>query len=96
LDDIDKVNTMVGSASEKSREERKKLAAKYIQEDTSNEIGSKIDQASKENKDLKVKPNDGAAPITINNTTNTQKNSNAETNKQTIDDRSAYQKKAQG
>jgi predicted chitinase len=96
LDDIDKVNTMVGSASEKSREERKKLAAKYIQEDTSNEMGSKIDQASKENKDLKVKPNDGAAPITINNTTNTQKNSNAETNKQTIDDRSAYQKKAQG
>jgi predicted chitinase len=58
--------------------------------------GDKIDSVSKENKDLKVKPNDGAAPITINNTTNTQKNSNAETNKQTIDDRNAYQKKAQG
>ena len=61
-----------------------------------NNSGNQIDSVSKENKDLKVKPNDGAAPITINNTTNTQKNSNAETNKQTIDDRSAYQKKAQG
>jgi hypothetical protein len=59
-------------------------------------MGSKIDQASKENKDLKVKPNDGAAPVTINNTTNTQKSSSTTTNKQTIDDRSAYQKKAQG
>jgi hypothetical protein len=58
--------------------------------------GSQLNQASTENKDLKVKPNDGAVPVTINNTTNTQKNSNASTNKQTIDDRSAYQKKAQG
>ena len=94
-DNIDKVNEVVGSADTKSREQRKSLAAAYANELNS---GSQIDQSSKENKDLKSDmANKDKAPIIVNNnTTNTQKNSNAPTNKQTIDDRSAYQKKAQG
>jgi predicted chitinase len=96
LDDIDRVNKMVGSASEKSKEERKKLAAKYIQEDTLNEVGSKIDMASKENKALKAKPSDSPSAITINNTNSTQQTTKTAQRPQSGDDKSAYQKKVQG
>jgi outer membrane biosynthesis protein TonB len=61
-----------------------------------NNSGMQIDQASKENKDLKVKPNDSAAPIIINNTTSTQQTNKTTPRPQGGDDRSAYQKKNQG
>jgi outer membrane biosynthesis protein TonB len=61
-----------------------------------NNSGMQIDQASKENKDLKNTENDKSAPTVINNTTNTQQNSTNKPKMQKEDDRSAYQKKAQG
>jgi hypothetical protein len=91
--DINVVNTVVGSADTKSREQRKTLAAAYANELNS---GSQIDQASKENKDLKVKPNDSASPVIINNTTSTQQTTKTTPRPQGGDDKSAYQKKVQG
>jgi outer membrane biosynthesis protein TonB len=61
-----------------------------------NTSGMQIDQASKENKDLKVKPNDNAAPVIINNTNSTQQTTKTTTTPQGGDDKSAYQKKVQG
>ena len=58
--------------------------------------GSKIDQASKENKELKKPTDDRSAPTVINNNTNTQQNSTNKPKLQKEDDRSAYQKKTQG
>jgi len=58
--------------------------------------GQSIDASSKENKDLKNVPNDGPAPMIINNNTNTQQSSGTPPNRQGGDDRSAYQKKNQG
>ena len=99
LEDIGLVNKAVGFADDKVGSKAKKRAelASEIQSMDLNS-GSQIDQSSKENKDLKADmANKDKAPIIVNNnTTNTQKNSNASTNKQTIDDRNAYQKKAQG
>jgi putative chitinase len=91
--DINVVNTVVGSADTKSREQRKSLAAAYANELNS---GSQIDQASKENKDLKVKPNDSPAPTIINNNTSTQQTTKTTPTPQGGDDKSAYQKKVQG
>jgi hypothetical protein len=92
-DDIDVVNKTVGSADTKSREQRKSLAAAYANELNT---GNQIDSASKENKNLKNTENDKSAPTVINNTTNTQQNSTNKPKLQKEDDRSAYQKKAQG
>jgi soluble lytic murein transglycosylase-like protein len=58
--------------------------------------GENIDNASKENKDLKNTKNDKSAPTVINNNTNTQQNSTNKPKRQEEDDRSAYQKKTQG
>ena len=58
--------------------------------------GQSIDSSSKENKDLKNTKNDKSAPTVINNNTNTQQNSTNKPKRQEEDDRSAYQKKAQG
>jgi hypothetical protein len=91
--DINVVNTVVGGADMKSREQRKTLAAAYANELN---IGNQIDSSSKENKDLKVKSNDSPAPTIINNTTSTQESPGTTSKKQTGDDRSAYQKKNQG
>jgi hypothetical protein len=92
-DNIDKVNEVVGSADVKSREQRKSLAVAYANELNS---GSQIDQASKENKDLKVKSNDSEPSVIINNNTNTQEKTKTTPRPQGGDDKSAYQKKVQG
>jgi hypothetical protein len=91
--DINVVNTVVGGADMKSREQRKTLAASYANELN---IGNQIDSSSKENKDLKVKPNDSPAPTIINNNTSTQQTTKTTPRPQGSDDRSAYQKKNQG
>ena len=65
--------------------------------DNVSNAGSQIDQASKENKDLKADmANKDKAPIIVNNnTTNTQGKASAPTSSP-ADDRPAYMKKAQG
>lgn len=91
LESIDKVNEAVGSASEKSKEERKTLAAAYV---TELNTGGQINAASTENRELKkdMKDSEQAQTIVNNNTT-------TETKKQKTmptaggDDRSAYAKK---
>ena len=50
LDDIDKVNKIVGSASEESKTKRKQLATQYMSEGDS---GGDLNKSSVENKDLK-------------------------------------------
>jgi predicted chitinase len=92
-DDIDKVNEVVGGADMKSREQRKALAATYVNELNT---GNQIDASSKQNKDLKNVSNDGPAPMIINNNTSTQQSPGTPPNRQGGDDRSAYQKKTQG
>ena len=58
--------------------------------------GTKIDQASKENKDLKQAIPSDASAQTINSTTNVKQQSSSSTPTQSGDDRNAYLKKAQG
>jgi putative chitinase len=98
LEDIGLVNKAVGFSDPTGEKAKKRAELSSEIQSMDLNSGSQIDQASKENKDLKADmANKDKSPIIVNNnTTNTQKNSNAETNKQTIDDRSAYQKKAQG
>ena len=68
--DINVVNTVVGSADTKSREQRKTLAAAYANELNS---GSQLAAASTENKDLKAQQKQAQAPVIVNNTTNNVK-----------------------
>ena len=77
LENIDKVNQMVGSASEKSREERRNLAKVYQQQDLSSQAGDKINAASSTNRDLKADAAKQETPPTQinNNTYNTQQSS---------------------
>jgi hypothetical protein len=72
-------------------------ASKYSQLGSDAASGKQIDQASKENKDLKADmANKDKAPIIVNNnTTNTQGKASAPTSPP-ADDRPAYMKKAQG
>jgi len=92
LKNIDTVNQMVGSASESSRAERKKLASMYQNQD----LGSQIDTSSKENKDLKQATSNDVNAQTINSTTNVKQQSSSTIPTQSGDDRNAYLKKAQG
>jgi putative chitinase len=66
LENIDKVNQMVGSASAQSREERKKLAEKYKSESIN---GEQLQASSQENKDLKKDMTSQNSVILNNNTT---------------------------
>jgi predicted chitinase len=77
LENIDKVNKMVGSASEKSKEERRNLAKVYQQQDLSSQSGDKINSASSTNRDLKADAAKQESPPTQinNNTYNTQQSS---------------------
>jgi predicted chitinase len=92
LENIDKVNTAVGSASQESREKRKKLAATYATELTT---GSQIDTASKENKDLKNSLNkDKPKQTVVNNTTVNSEMQNVNPSAENVvDDRPALIKK---
>ena len=90
LDNIDEVNMMVGSASESSKNERKKLALEYSNQN----LGSQIDSSSKENKNLKAdaSTNDKAAPVVNSNTTN-QNTQQQSSSQKPGDDSGAYMKK---
>jgi hypothetical protein len=65
-DNIDTVNKVVGSADEKSREQRKSLAAIYANELNT---GTQIDKSSSANRDMKADANaQQSAPVNVNNT----------------------------
>jgi hypothetical protein len=90
-DNIDKVNEVVGSADVKSREQRKTLAATYVNELN---IGNQIDQSSKENKDLKDSLDKNKPKQTVtNNNTVTMENKETKQSTETVDDRPAHLKK---
>ena len=70
LENVDKSIQAIGSANEKSRQERKKLAAEY----NTKGFGDDIDSASKNNKDMKSQEKSSPPPIqqnttNVNNTT---------------------------
>jgi predicted chitinase len=92
LENIDKVNAAVGSASEESKQKRKTLAAAYAAELNT---GGQINAASTENRELKKDMADSApAPTIVNNTTTTQTKTKTPAVSGGYDDRSAYSKKA--
>jgi predicted chitinase len=92
LESIDAVNRAVGSASEQSREDRKKLAVAYAAELNT---GNQINSVSTENRELKKDMvNNEPAPIIVNNTTTTQTKKQPITPYAGVDDRPAYLKKA--
>jgi predicted chitinase len=95
LESIERVNKAVGSASEKSKEERKKLAESYVGELNT---GNQISTVSSENKEMKSVVLDDT-PISKQITTNnvsveTQQSTSVQGKK--VDDRSAYEKKSRG
>lgn len=92
LENIDAVNKAVGSASEQSRADRKKLAAAYVSELNT---GNQINSASVENRELKKDMVDNEpAPIIVNNSTTTQTKKQSAVPSAGGDDRPAYLKKA--
>jgi putative chitinase len=106
LEDISTVNKSVGFADTdgKKAEKRAELAKKYesgsvsgntpLPESLSSPSGSKIDQASKENKDLKESLNkDKPKQTTTNNTTVSADNKETKQSTETVDDRPAHLKK---
>jgi len=99
LENIDAVNKMVGSASEKSREERKNLATMYSQQDLSSMAGDKINSVSTENKNLKADAaaaNQDKPAITVNNNKTTTTGSPSSGSSGGSDDTNAYQRKLKG
>jgi len=100
LDNIDTVNSIVGSASEKSKQERRVLAEKYQAEVSSTPVpssdtGNKVDESSKENANLKEKLNKDKSSQTTNNTTTTNNQTNNVKPEQKVDDRPPYARKQQ-
>jgi len=91
LENIDKVNAAVGSASVESREKRKTLAAAYAAELNT---GGQINAASTENKELKKDMADTTpAQVIVNNNTTSQIKKEKPMPAAGGDDRSAYTKK---
>jgi len=78
--------------------EQYRKASQYMNIDSSGSTGSKIDQASKENKDLKESLNKDKPAIiqNVNNSSTTQTNSQSPSTQPKVDDRPAPIKKAQG
>ena len=100
LDNIDTVNSIVGSASEKSKQERRHLAEKYQAEVSSTPVpssdtGTKVDESSKENANLKEKLNKDKSAQTTNNTTTTNNQTNNVQPQQKVDDRPPHVRKQQ-
>jgi putative chitinase len=93
LEDIDRVNKMVGSASEESRDKRKKLAQNYSQESSGTATGDTLNQASVENADAKKQSKGGTTVIADNTTTAIAPHSGKPTTitNPTPQDRPAYQ-----
>jgi predicted chitinase len=91
LEDIDKAIDAVGSASAKSRIERKKIAAEY----QANGFGDQLNEASKENTQMRNELNkDTPTPTNVNNTTVNQSNQMPPSGTTRPDDRPAPVKKA--
>lgn len=88
LNDIEKVNSIVGTASEKSKENRKILAAQFMNEQT------QLGDLSSQNSDMKKSMEADASTTTqtINNVTQSNQSQSGSTPNQ-VDDRPAYQKK---
>jgi hypothetical protein len=100
LENIDIVNAQVGSADAESRKQRKILAEKYKAEVSSTPVpssdtGTKVDQSSKENADLKEKLNKDKSSQTTNNTTTTNNQTNNVKPEQKVDDRPPHVRKQQ-
>lgn len=107
LENIDRVNAMVGSASEKSKSDRKILAQKYKTElgipsnqelpaSLETSTGAKIDNTSKENADLKKSliKNTGSTTIVNNQVSSSVAGGSQSSSGSAPDDRSAIHKKA--
>ena len=96
LEDIESVNKLVGSASEKSREERKVLASAYMKDDSSMS-GTQLASATTQNQDMKSQiqkdktsvAQQGSKEVNVTQTQVAQ-----QTPSQQVDDRPAYLKKA--
>jgi hypothetical protein len=74
--------------------EQYRKASQYMNIDSSGSTGSKIDEASKENKDLKESLNkDKPKQSTVNNTTVSAENKETKQSTETVDDRPAHLKK---
>ncbi len=87
LENVDKSIQAIGSANEKSRQERKKLAAEY----NTKGFGDDIDSASKNNKDMKSQ-NPAPPPIVQQNTTNVN-NTTGSTSAPAVNDRPKHDRK---
>ena len=106
LENIGTVSKAVGfqdkklKSGEMESEHRAKLAEKYQAEVSSTPIpssdtGTKVDQSSKENADLKEKLNKDKSAQTTNNTTTTNNQTNNVKPEQKVDDRPPYARKQQ-
>lgn len=93
LEDIDVVNKLVGSASEKSKEERKILAAKYIQEQPPS-TGTQLASLSTQNRDMKDEMKKDRPVNTVNVAMQTQTSNKAVQPQETFDDRPIYLRKS--
>jgi predicted chitinase len=88
LENIEKINIAVGSASEKSKEKRKKLAEQYKSELSS---GDNLSDASIQNATMKNNLNGQQSPVIVNNNTNINSIDNTVTTPmQANDDSSPY------
>ena len=98
LENINVVNQTVGSASEKSREERKKLALKYQQQEIiPTQPSGKIDSISKENVSLNENlKKDQQQQTTVNNLISSTQDATTPIKQTKVDDRSPMQRKMQG
>jgi predicted chitinase len=94
LENIDTSIKAIGSASEKSRQERKKIAEEY----KTKGFGDELNQTSIENQSLKDQAErDKAAAANINNqTTNVQQSNQTVALQEKVDDRPAYLRKQNG
>jgi predicted chitinase len=88
LENIEKINIAVGSASEKSKEKRKKLAEQYKSELSS---GDNLSDTSIQNATMKNNLNGQQSPVIVNNNTNINSIDNTVTTPmQANDDSSPY------
>jgi len=97
--DKDKIDKMFDPSSNlgKTTASQLEAASKYSQLGSDAASGKQIDQASKENKDLKQTTNDKPAPSVVNNLNVDSKNSSSSREKpKEEDDRPAFLKKAKG
>lgn len=93
VENIDAVNEAVGPASEKSKEERRQLAQRYMQEETV-VSGTKIAQASVQNEDMKKQTLRETPAAPVNVALQTQTTATTAAPQQRVDDRPVYLRKS--